>query len=126
MIRGYGEVRDIWIDDDKESWIRRNRPGEHSQNETGIVKPYWPHIARHCETFAAIPHIARDLFREVSAPSIWCDPPRYLVLLRNICAIPHLQHIARELCDTLQNKHERVCVLSPQVFRHMESIVAEP
>ena len=50
------------------------------------------HIARYCDTIAAIPHIARYSFREVSSspksfqtpPCHWCS-----VLHRHICAIPH-------------------------------------
>ena len=49
-----------------------------------------PHIARYCDTVAAIPHIARYFLREVSTPPKWCDtPPWYLSLHRHICAIPH-------------------------------------
>ena len=31
----------------------------------------WPHIARYCDTIAAIPCITRCLFREVSTPPNW-------------------------------------------------------
>ena len=52
--------------------------------------PQWPHIARYCDTIAAMPHTARYFFREVSTPPKWCEtPPWYLVSHRHICAIPH-------------------------------------
>ena len=60
---------------------------------------------------AAIPHIARYFYREVSTPPKWCDtpPPWYIVLHRHICVIPHLATyytiIARY---PPKNKHERV------------------
>ena len=48
------------------------------------------HTARYCDTIAAVPHIARSFFREVSSIPKWRDtPPWYLVSHRHICAIPH-------------------------------------
>ena len=35
----------------------------------------WPHITRHCDTIAAIPHIARYFFGEVGTPPKWYDTP---------------------------------------------------
>ena len=74
----------------------------------------WPHIARCCDTIAAIPHIARYFFREVSTPPKWCDtPPWHLVSHRHICAIPHFatcrativryptKTCTKEFCDTI-------------------------
>ena len=38
------------------------------------VKTYCPHM-RHCNTLAAIPHIARCFFRGISSSRKWCDTP---------------------------------------------------
>ena len=74
----------------------------------------WPHIARYCDTIAAIPHIVRYFFREVSTPPKWCEtPPWHLVSHRHICAIPHFATYraiivryptkvsTKEFCDTI-------------------------
>ena len=66
------------------------------------------------DAIAAIPHIARFFFREVSTPPKWCDNPYlYLVSHRHICAIPHFatyraiivryptKTITRDFCDTI-------------------------
>ena len=66
--------------------------------------PVWPHVARYCDTIAAIPHIARYFLREVSVPPKWCDTlPWYLILHRHICAIPHF---ATYRAIPHENKHE--------------------
>ena len=71
-----------------------------------------PHIARYCDTIAAIPHITRYFLREVSISRKWCDtpPPWYLMLHRHICAIPHFAtYRAIILRDAPhENKYERV------------------
>ena len=69
-----------------------------------------PHIARYCDTIAAISHIARYFFREVSSSPKWCDtPPWCLVSHRHICAIPHFAtYRAIIVRYPHKNKHERV------------------
>ena len=75
-----------------------------------LVAPYRAIL----HTIAAIPHIARYFFREVSTPPKWCDtPPWHLVSHRHICAIPHFatyraiivryptKTSAKEFCDTI-------------------------
>ena len=51
------------------------------------------HIARWCDTIAAIPDIARYISGRLVAVSTrpkWCDtPPWYLASHRHICAMPH-------------------------------------
>ena len=77
----------------------------------------WPHIARYCDTIAAMPHIARYLFQGglVGPPNVAIPPPPwYLVSHRHICVIPHfatdraitVRHptktiATKEFCDTI-------------------------
>ena len=75
------------------------------------------HIARNCNTIAAIPHIARSFFRTVSSSPKWCDTA--LVSHRHICAIPHFatdrpisvryptKTSSREFCDTIATSISR-------------------
>ena len=44
-------------------------PGSHPSGT------FWPHIARYCNTIAAIPHVGRYFLREVSTPPERCDTP---------------------------------------------------
>ena len=100
-----------------------------TQRDTGriaetsqVSSPYWPHIARYCDTIAAIPHIARYLLREVSTAPKWCDiRPWYLVLHRHICAIPH-SATSRAIIVRYPVKQARknFAILSPQVSAQYE------
>ena len=79
-----------------------------------------PHIARYCDTIAAIPHIAQYLFGEVSIPPKWCDThPWYLISHRHICAIPQfatyraisvrypIETSTKQFCDTIATRIAR-------------------
>ena len=90
--------------------------------------PWWPHIARYCDTIAAIPHIARYFLREVSTPPKWCEtPPWDLVLHRHICAIPHFAtYRAIIVRYPIKQAQKSFAILSLQVSRDMKSIAAGP
>ena len=73
----------------------------------------WPHIARYCDTIAAIPHIARYFFRGLSTSPKWCDTPPPLVLsftqahlcdfatYRAIIVRYPIKASTKEFCDTI-------------------------
>ena len=88
-----------------------------SRNSIPPVPYEWPHIARDCDTIAAIPHIARCSFREVSSSPKWCDTPPLVLssthcqahlcdtpfcnISRDNCATPHKKTRTKEFCDTI-------------------------
>ena len=73
-----------------------------------------PHIARYCDTIAAIPHVVRYFFSEVSSSPRWCDtPPWRFVSHRHMSsAISHFATYRAKLVryppTPHKNKHERV------------------
>ena len=95
------------------------------ENHKGVQ---WPLVARYRDTLAAIPHIARYLFREASTPPKRCDTflgtqlrylPWYLVSCMRICAIPHLA-ISRAITvrsPPIKNKHKIVFRYSRYKYR---------
>ena len=76
-------------------------PSRKLMNLTFCRSTSWPHIARYCDTVAAIP-ISRDaLSREVSSSPNGAIPPLGTQLHTGTSVrYPILQHIARLLCDT--------------------------
>ena len=126
------------------SWLGIARTEPRKPSDRKVAQDgtsYWPHIARYCETIAAIPHIARYLLREVSTPQKWCDtPPWHLVSHRHICAIPHFatyrativryptRTSMKEFCDTIATHIERYekyrCWASKRDMRMTGFIVA--
>ena len=46
---------------------------------------------------SAIPHVAQDLYREVSTPTTWCDTPWHLASQRHICAITPFFKVSRDI-----------------------------
>ena len=87
-----------------------------------------PNIARHCDTIAAIPHIARYIFRELALPqngaihplvlsstqAHLCDTP-FCNISRNNCAIQHLKSTTKSLA-----------LLSLPASRDIKTIAAGP
>ena len=74
----------------------------------------WPHIARYCDSIAAIPPIARYFLSHPGKPPTKCDTlPWCLLLHRHISAIPHFatyrailvryprKTSTKEFCDTI-------------------------
>ena len=78
---------------------------------------YWPHIARYCGTIAAIPHIARYLFREVSSSTRWCDTPLVLSFTQaHLCNTPFC-NISRDYC-VIPHKNRHQTVLRYYRYKH--------
>ena len=91
--------------------------------------PKWNHIARYCDTIAAIPHIVRYFFREVNSSPKWCDtPPCYLVSHRHICAIPPFATYRAIIVRYPPQKQAQksFAILSLEVSRDMKTIAAGP
>ena len=71
--------------------LRSPEPSLNSHVNTIPDPPWWPHIARYCDSIAAIPPIARYFLSHPSNPPTGCDTPLGCLVLHLVapyCAIP--------------------------------------